>query len=308
MVTKKRLKEVLSYVQEFGEEQAVKSFDISHGTIKRYDRLAREVGLEIGEFESPKILLLDLETSPWQVLTWGVHKQYVPVEGVMKRSALLTYAAKWVCDTEIMSNRVSIEEASKRSDESIINELWDLFDKADVVVAHNMRYFDNKVAKTRFLMNGLTRPSPYQIIDTLKEARKEFRFASNKLEYLAKTLGIRLKDDTDFSLWKRCITGDDDAIEEMLSYNEQDVRALEDLYFKIRGWITSHPNVALYYSDIENRCPNCGSKDLEYRGRYNTMVNEFDAYKCNNCGAYARDRHTNLKEKDKQELIRPIAR
>lgn len=310
-VKKGRIKNVVSYANEYSDEEASDHFGIKESTIERYRRKGNELSLNVGPYEIPSILLIDIETSPLETYSWGVYKQYIDPKYVKKWHSIITYSAKWLCESDIISSKVSSQEARNRKDNQIVGEIFSLFEKADIIVAHNLRRFDEKEIKKRLFMNGFNPPSPYQTIDTLKEIRKEFNFPSNKLEVLNDRFGLANKDDVDFDLWDRCVSGGSDAekaLTKMLEYNEQDIRALEDLYFEIRGWIKSHPNVGLYYSDIEDRCPNCGNKDIEYNGTYNTNVNEYDAYRCNECGAYGRSRHTSLSEEDKRTLKRSIAR
>jgi len=72
---------------------------------------------------------------------------------------------------------------------------------------------------------------------------------------------------------------------EMLSYNDQDVILLEDVYVKLRPWIKSHPNMNLYTED--NVCSNCGSRRIINTGTYRTNVNEYLSEQCE-CGAWSR--------------------
>lgn len=307
-ISKRRIKEVVSFANNNSDQEASEKYDLNISTIKRYRRKANELGIEVLEYDNPNILLIDIETAPIETYSWGAYKQYIDPKYIKKDHSIITYAAKWLCQTDIICNKVTTSNARERKDRKVVKEIHELFDKADIIIAHNLKRFDEKSIKKRFIMNNLEPPSPYQTVDTLKEVRREFNFTSNKLDYLNERFGISNKQDVDFNLWHRCVTGDKEALEKMLEYNKQDIRALEDLYFEIRGWIKSHPNVGLYYNDIEDRCPNCGSKDIEYNGTYNTRVNEYDAFKCSNCGAYARSRHTNTPEEVKARLKKPVAR
>ena len=182
-----------------------------------------------------------------------------------------------------------------------------LFDEADIIIGHNMKNFDKKVANTRFILNGFDKPSPYQIVDTYKEAKKQFRFPSNRLNFISQLLSGEEKLDTSFELWERCVNGDSSAIEDMLEYNMQDVRVLEEVYLELRPWITSHPNLGLYYDDISDRCPNCGSKSLNEDGYYYTPAGKYRSKKCQECGAYGRERCQDLTAEERRELRRAQA-
>ena len=308
-VSKSRVREVLSYANEYGEDRAMEVFEVKKNTLGRYRRLANEWGMVgLHTYAIPKVLLFDIETSPREFYAWRAGKQYLKHDNMIKDSAILTYSAKWLCDDEIMTEKVSVEEAKNREDAEITQKLWNLFDEADILIAHNLKGFDEPYANTRFMTNDLLPPSPYRRIDTYRDFRSQSRELSNKLDYLTKKYGMSEKQDVKFDLWIRCVNGEEAAIDEMLAYNKQDVRALEDLYLKIRPWIKSHPNMALYYHDVNDRCSNCGSKELEVRGEYYTNANVYDALRCSNCGAYGRRRHTKLHEKKKERMSKPTAR
>ena len=63
---------------------------------------------------------------------------------------------------------------------------------------------------------------------TLKLSRSKFKFNSNKLDYIAKYLGMGEKIKTEFGLWKDIVLNKDkDAMAKMVKYCQQDVRLLE---------------------------------------------------------------------------------
>ena len=310
MVKNNRLQEILSYSEARDEEATCKFFDISYSTLERYKRRAREVNLKFKEkYENPKILLLDIETSPIEVEVWTLGKQYLYDPKLIKKNrSILTWAAKWLCNNVVMGERVAPNEAINRKDKRIVTDLWKLLEEADIIIGHNLKHFDEPIMKSRFILNGLSPVSPYQVIDTCSHARKEFGFLSNKLDYLGKNLANKEKIHTNRELWTRCISGEKKALEEMLTYNKQDVVLLEDVYFKLRPWMHSHPNLGLYYDDMSNRCPNCGSKNLTIQGNYYTTVNRYNAIKCRECGAYGRERINNVNKKNRKGLLGVNAR
>jgi len=169
-----------------------------------------------------------------------------------------------------------------RDDSRVIKSIWELLDKADIVIAHNGDRFDIRKLNARFILNSMSPPSPYKSIDTLKIARKEFAFSSNKQDFLTKTFGLSEKLKTDFQLWLDCMNGDKEALGNMLSYNERDVVGLEQVYLKLRPYIKNHPNLGVLMDG--NVCPSCGSKNLEPSdATYFTSSNEFPVYRCKSC-------------------------
>lgn len=69
-------------------------------------------------------------------------------------------------------------------DEKLVREVWEILDRADVVIAHHGDAFDIKKLCTRFVFYGLSAPSAYKSVDTKKVASKYFKFESNSLNNL----------------------------------------------------------------------------------------------------------------------------
>jgi hypothetical protein len=291
-LSQQRLNEVVSYYHNNGEEATAEYFNIKRNTIERYLRRSREQ-----EKNPVKILIFDLETAPMEAEIWHLRQERITPDWIIKPTSLLTWSAKWLYDDEIHYGYVTPRAASQRKDKKIIKTLWKLLNEADIVMAHNLVNFDRKVFNTRCIVNGIEPPSPYKMIDTLKEARKEFKFASNKLDYLTQLLVNNKKISTSGSLWRRCVRGKKEdaekAIQEMLTYNKHDVVILEDLYLKIRPWIRNHPNLGIYYNNKSGRCPNCGSKEIKLTNKYYYgTIAKYKTIRCKSCGTpYGRKRY-----------------
>ena len=250
---------------------------------------------------------MDIETSPIECFTWGLYKQNISPDNVIRDWGMLSWSAKWLYDSDVMSQVVTPEEAANKTEESIIQGIWDLLDEAPIVCGHNAKNFDIRKLNAKFILYGLKPPMSYHIIDTYQIARSTFAFTSNKLDYITKLLKLLEKNHTEFSLWKRCVAGDVAALDEMVKYNIQDVLALEDLYTILRPWIKSHPNMGLYVESDSEVCPNCGSENLEERGFYTTTVNKYKAFRCKNCGAIGRGRLSEISLKDNKNLLISVA-
>lgn len=250
-----------------------------------------------------KILSLDIETAPKRAYVWGLWKQNVGTNQIISDWYMLTWSAKWYGEEEVIGERLTFAEAIKEDDKRLLTNLHELLEEADVVVAHNGKKFDVPSINTRFIINGILPPSPYRQIDTLTVAKRQFKFTSNRLDYIGKMLGVGRKIDTGgFELWERCMQGEDAALEEMLTYNKQDVLLLEAVYTKLRPFISNHPNHNVYTD--RPCCPTCGSEHVHKKGKHHTNVSTFQRYKCMSCGAPSRAR---INERDtaimKRQLI-----
>lgn len=239
----------------------------------------------------PKILLFDLETSPVILYNWGLFQETTHPKFIRRNWFVLCWSAKWLDSDEIMHSSLPDfrgykelpSKTEKNIDKYVMKGLWDLLNDCDVAVAHNLKSFDRKKANTRFVINGMEPPSPYHMIDTLSVARSEFKFTSNKLEYISKKLGTTEKMDSGgFELWLGCEAGNKSDWKKMQDYCDQDVRALEDVYLEERPYITNHPNLSVI---IEGEvCPKCGTKDRVKDGIRYTNAGKFQKFRCKGCG------------------------
>jgi len=274
---------------------AKKDIDVTPEECREAIRIFNK-GIEVLEEKArnimaPKILLLDIETTPLEayVFQMSVWKANINTDAVISEWFMLTWSAKWLLSPEVMSMRLTPDEVAHEDDSRIATVLWDLLNEADIVIAHNGDRFDIPNMNTRFILAGLGPTTPFQTIDTLLVARKQFGFTHNSLNALAKQFGFPVKIETNFALWKRCKNGDRDALMEMEVYNRHDVEILEEVYLKLRPWIKSHPNVGLYMEASTEVCPNCGSDHIATIGHYYTQVGKYEALRCE-CGAIARRR------------------
>lgn len=243
-----------------------------------------------------KILYLDIETAPNLSYTWGKWQQDVikfKQEGYMLAVSwrwehreggevtLFDAEAKGLCDFK--------RAKSKPFDDSgLVKLTLGLLDEADFVIGHNVERFDLRKIRTFAVKNGLHPPSPFQIIDTLKIAKREFYFQSNKLGDLCDYLGVPSKVQTGgFATWLGSMADEPEAWERMLKYAKQDSEILREVYLALRAWIPNHPVIE---RTAFHTCPVCGSPKLHKRGTKKTKVSTFQTWHCTECGSYSRER------------------
>lgn len=256
---------------------------------------------------SARILSFDIETAPLKGYFWRIWKENIGLNQLLDEWTMLTWSAKWLDEDEVMYDSVHYHSDDPSDDAEICASLWHLLDEADMVIAHNGNRFDIPKVNTRFLAHGMVPPSPYKRIDTFQVAKKQFAFTSNRLDALGQYLGLGRKQDTGgFELWARCLEGDKDAFEEMVAYNIQDVRLLEDVYLALRPWMPNHPNVGVYLDSEEPVCPKCGSTHVHKRGFAYTQVGKYPRYQCQDCGGWSRGRFT-VQEKPVRQALRTNA-
>lgn len=305
MISDNGLLKYVNAVEVDGFEETMNRCNLDGASLRRYLYLARERGLEpTTTFGSaPKVLVFDIETLPMEVYSWRVgNKLSINHDNIIKEWSILSWSAKWLMNPEIMSDCVTPEEARAREDERVCQSLWELFDEADVLIGHNGRNFDVRKMNARFIYHEMLPPSPYEVIDTYKDITRVASFTSFKQDYLTKFLQLEKKLETNFNLWHRCAIGEQDALDEMLAYNKQDVTGLEELYITLRPWMTRHPSLNLYYPDTDGkRCQRCTSTDIELTtDLYPTPAGRFRTYRCNCCGGIGRTGKNIIKKSSKR--------
>ena len=232
-----------------------------------------------------KILLLDIETAPNLAHVWGLWDQNVGLPQLLDSGYILSWAAKWYKEKEVKF--ASLQYHTKKE---MLVEMWDLLNEADAVVHYNGRRFDVPYLNAEFVQIGLLPPSPFKQIDLLETVKKQFKFPSNKLEYVVKALGVGEKfKNSGHELWIGCMVNNPDAWKEMSTYNIQDVNILQALYEKLIPWIKGHANYSLYSDGSVPVCPNCGGKHLHKRGFTHTLASIYQRYRCADCGHWSKD-------------------
>ena len=286
MIVTDKMREVAEASKHWDIAKVASQFSLPAETITRYIRAVKEIR------HNAKILVFDIETQANVGYFWQPYKTSIFLAQMIRPWYVISWSAKWLHDNEVMSDVLKPAEAKKQNDKRICTSLWKLFDEADVLIAHYGDKFDIPKMNTRFLLQGLGIPSPYQSIDTKHAASKRFAFTYNKLDALGEALGIGQKIETDFKLWKDCDNGDAGALDLISEYNDQDVLLLEEIYLALRPWIPSHPNMN-NYSDTDV-CNICGSSELTPKGHYATLVNKYTTYVCGHCGGFTKRVRKNL--------------
>lgn len=231
-----------------------------------------------------KILMLDIETTPDAVYTWTIWNANIGINQIIKPGGLLCFAAKWYGQDEI-------EFYSDWEDGTLnmVLEAWRLLDECDVVVHFYGSRFDIPHLNTSFLKQGFPPPSPFKQIDLKMAVGKQFKFTSNKLQFVSQVLGLEGKEEHEgFPLWTKVMDGDEDARNRMRLYNERDVFLLDEVYEALLPWIPGAPNRQLY--EDHKGCPACGA-DAEYMveaGYFYTKLSKFRQFRCKICDSYFR--------------------
>lgn len=228
-----------------------------------------------------KILTLDIENFPHLGYVWDLWNQNIAINQIDKVGRVVCFAAKWHGSEEV-------EYYSDFHDghDEMVRQAYRLLDEADIVVTYNGKRFDIPKLKTEMVMlDPKMKPSHFQQVDLYQVAKSEFKFASNKLDFILGQLGLggKLKH-SGFQLWIDCMNNDIDAWAKMREYNKMDVVKTEELYDYVLPWISNHPNINVFSDEAVEGCTRCGSMDFQKRGFYTTTFARYRQYSCNVCG------------------------
>jgi uncharacterized protein YprB with RNaseH-like and TPR domain len=230
-------------------------------------------------------LFFDIETSPNIGLFWQAgYKQQISPDNIIQERAIICICYKWEDEKETYS----LNWDSKQNDKTMLAKFIEVANVADELVGHNGDKFDLTWIRTRCLYHRIDMFPRYTTIDTLKTARSKFRFNSNKLDYIAKYLGVGRKIKTEFSLWKDIVLKKDaGAMDKMIKYCKQDVVVLEKVFNALRVHMEPKTHYGVIFGSDRGDCPECGSDQLARQRKITTATGLVKiSYKCSTCHKY----------------------
>lgn len=206
-------------------------------------------------------LFWDIETSPNIGMFWKAgFKLNIGPESILKERAIICIGYKW--EGESVSHVLHWDK--NQCDKAMLIEFLKIANQADELVAHNGDGFDMPWFKTRCLYHGLQSMPDYKTVDTLQWARRKFYFNSNKLDYIAKFLGIGGKIHTGYDLWKDIVLKNCPiAMEKMLTYCRQDVVLLEEVWERLSKVVPHKSHAGVLAGDPKWTSPVNGNTNVK---------------------------------------------
>jgi uncharacterized protein YprB with RNaseH-like and TPR domain len=231
-------------------------------------------------------LFFDIETSPNVVLSWRTgYKLSIPHDNILEERAIICICWKWEGEDEVHS----LTWDKRHCDKRMLREFTDIINSADEAIGHNSDRYDLKWLKTRCLFHRIPMYPSYVTLDTLKVARNQFLFNSNKLDYIAKFLGFGGKMETGgFDLWKAIVLDRcRESLTKMVEYCKKDVILLEKVYQELRTYTPHKFNYAVAYGGEKQDCPNCEStRVIVSKTRTSATGIIKRQMQCRDCGTY----------------------
>lgn len=209
----------------------------------------------------PRILIYDIETSYNIVKSWRVgYNLNINPGDIIQERKIICASYKWLGEDEIYN----LQWDKNQDDKFLLEQLIDVLNEADLIVAHNGERYDIKFIKTRAIYHGLEMLIDYPQFDTLKVAKKKFMFNSNKLDYISEYLGFDNKIKTEMKLWDDIIFDKcPKAMSKMIDYCNKDVELLEKVYNKLVYYEKPKYHFGVINGKDKTSSPISGSYNLE---------------------------------------------
>jgi uncharacterized protein YprB with RNaseH-like and TPR domain len=218
--------------------------------------------LKIRENQSQiKRLFFDIETSPNIGYFWRTgYNLSIQPHDIIEERKIICISYKWENEDKIYS----LTWDKNKCDKKMLIDFIKVANLADELIAHNGDKFDIKWIRTRSIFHRVPMFPQYKTLDTLKKAKSGFNFNSNKLDYIAKFLGVGEKvQHRGFDMWKDVLNGCEEAMKEMVNYCEGDIIVLEDVFLTMQNYIKPNTHAGVINNNLKYSCPCCGSENIE---------------------------------------------
>lgn len=236
--------------------------------------------------DQPRILLLDIETKPALVYSFGIRDQHLTHKQIAEDGGTICVGLKWLGE-----RRVTVLSEWEHGYGNMLQGVHRALSECDAVATYNGARFDIPKLMGNFLMAGMAPPPPLTQIDIYKTVRK-MGLICNKLDYIAPLLGLGSKVKHEgLEMWIKVMAGDEKARRKMARYCAQDVRLLEDVYQRILPYVTDHPRIGNRHGMT---CPNCGSDHLTSQGWKVTRATRVQSLKCSACGSWTQGKRERI--------------
>lgn len=203
---------------------------------------------------------------------------------------------KWLGEKQVHSVSVldnpTLYKKDPHNDYHVTSTLYQVLSQADVLVAHNGDSYDTKWVRGRMLYHRFSPLPPLTTVDTKVMAQQLFNLNSNRLDYLARYLGLGQKKEINPERWLEILRGGPkavSAIREMVSYNKVDIQVLEKVFKRLKPWLPRYVNLQLYGRGDGTYCPRCGSKHVVQCGFRVASTRKYPRFQCRDCGGWFKD-------------------
>lgn len=240
----------------------------------------------------PKILFLDIETSPCIGVFFNTGNQYVSEEQIIEHTQVICICTR---DEKNETRTFSWDNLAKPfglvsleySDKLMLQDFVDYAKDFELLVGHNGKAFDVKVLVGRMCYHKIPPLPIIPIEDTFRQVLGSMRLPSYKLSYLCRYFGLGYKIQTGgIKLWIDVMGGNEKSLAYMIKYCAYDTLLMKRLWERIKPYVKSSFNMAVF--DNRPCCPSCAGKLIK-DGFTLTTAGKKQRYQCTKCGKYCTD-------------------
>lgn len=222
-----------------------------------------------------KVMVYDIETSQVTVKLWSTGKQYVNhsalVDGPEGHTRIISIAWKYVGEDKV--HALTWDDGC---DKEMMQEFMAYYNRCDMVIGQNNNSFDNKLVATRAAYHGLFLNRFVKSFDIYRKVKQVFRLQSYSMAHMAKFFGLTLKQSHEgIFMWKMIQEGTDaqkaEYLQKMVDYNVGDIVTTEEMYMKLRPYLSTVTHAGVATGEPRWTCPVTGSRNIEL---YNTLITE----------------------------------
>jgi hypothetical protein len=191
----------------------------------------------------------------------------------------------------VKDGKISATRYKKGTPSKMLEEFNNIARQADYLIGHNGQSFDVREIRSEMALRGHKEPwCETPVIDTLKDYQRVFRFASNKLDAVAKALGLAQKSPMCLQDWIDVGNGDERALKKMVKYCDQDVRVLEAVHKRLDYYVPPQASKLRFKQEgirghaMYSEClrDGCKGRMIKY-GRYKYKGQDAQQYLCQTC-------------------------
>lgn len=226
----------------------------------------------------PKILVWDIECTNLNA-DWG----YV-----------LSVAWKWYGEDKVWVKSIDttgVYNDDRTNDVGVVKYFAAVMEGADAQVTWYGKRFDLPYMQARLVYHGLPPMPEVPHVDGWAIAKYKLKLSSNRLANLENFLGITgYKTPVGGKNWQKAAAGYPDAMAYVVEHNKKDVELTEMVYDRLKPFAPAIINRNMY-RDVMNSevlCPQCGSADVQQRGKIRTRIAVWQRYHCQQCGHWSK--------------------
>jgi len=240
-------------------------FDVSKRTIRDW---ASKMGIGVlasNMVDPAKILIYDIETSRVSAKLFWTGKTYINYRQIRGEPTIISISWRWLGEEEVHHLAWDIKY---HSDEELMEKFLEVYNEADMVVGFNNKNFDDRWINARAMKYNLFVNVYVKSFDIIKQTKRLFRLLSYSMDYIAKFMGVTLKQSHEgIVMWDMIEDGTPEQqkeyLDKMIAYNVGDIVTTEEIFLKLRKYMGHVINVSTHEGGEKYGCPHCGGTNVE---------------------------------------------